>query len=71
MNRKNCWITTLVFTALAAPALIAQQPDTTKKPTVLDAAIITATRVSQAVREVPANVAVLGSTEIQRTAART
>ena len=71
MKQMNCWLTTVVFAALIAPAVAAQRPDTTKKPTVLDAAIITATRVSQAVREVPANVAVLGTAEIQRSAART
>lgn len=71
MKQKNCWLTTVMFAALTARAVAAQQPDTTKKPTVLDAAIITATRVSQSVREVPANVAVLGTADIQRSAART
>ena len=69
MNRLSVALA-LATVALAGPAL-AQQPDTTRKPTVLDAAIITATRVTQVVREVPANVAVLGAPEIQRTAART
>ncbi|MGQ0537758.1 MAG: TonB-dependent receptor [Gemmatimonadaceae bacterium] len=41
------------------------------KPTLLDVSVITATRVSQVVREIPANVAVLGPIEIQRSAART
>ncbi len=62
-----------VFTLPLASAPVAgQRADTTlQKPTVLDAAIITATRVTQVVREVPANIAVLGATEIQRSAART
>ncbi|HJU73600.1 MAG TPA: TonB-dependent receptor [Gemmatimonadaceae bacterium] len=61
-----------LFLTIGSTPLAAQQVDTvTKKPTVLDAAIITATRVSQVVREVPANVAVLGTQDIQRSAART
>lgn len=60
------------LTLVASATARSQRPDTTaKKPTILDAAIITATRVSQAVREVPANVAVLGTADIQRSAART
>jgi len=57
---------------LAAQRTTAQSADTTtKKPTMLDATVITATRVNQVVREVPANIAVLGVPEIQRSAART
>ena len=57
---------------LGSSPVAAQRADTTlQKPTVLDLSIITATRVSQVVREVPANIAVLGTTEIQRSAART
>lgn len=58
---------------LALRPAVAQRRDTTtaKKPTMLDAQVITATRVTQVVREVPANIAVLGTAEIQRSAART
>lgn len=70
LSGRGCAVFGLLLTLAESTA--AQRADTTtKKPTVLDAAIITATRVSQAVREVPANVAVLGTTEIQRSAART
>ncbi|MGQ0641940.1 MAG: TonB-dependent receptor plug domain-containing protein [Gemmatimonadaceae bacterium] len=69
---KTRWLAILIVAAFTAGPLIAQQPDSVaKKPTVLDAAIITATRVSQVVREVPANIVVLGVPEIQRSAART
>jgi outer membrane receptor protein involved in Fe transport len=62
----------LAVALLTGQSLAAQQRDTlTKKPTILDAAVITATRVSQVVREVPANVSVLSTVEIQRSAART
>ncbi len=66
-------LTVLGLLLTLAESTAAQRTDTTtsKKPTMLDAAIITATRVSQSVREVPANVAVLGTPEIQRSAART
>ena len=67
---SGCTVVGLLLTLAGSSA--AQRVDTTtKKPTVLDATIITATRVSQAVREVPANVAVLGTADIQRSAART
>lgn len=59
---------------VSARPLMGQRADTTtasKPPTMLDATVITATRVSQVVREVPANIAVLGVPEIQRSAART
>jgi outer membrane cobalamin receptor len=68
-SRQLLW--SLVLSALAASPLSAQQSDTTRKPTMLDATVITATRVNQVVREVPAHVAVLGTAEIQRSAART
>lgn len=63
----------LVALVVAGRPAIAQRPDTaaSKKTTMLDAQVITATRVNQVVREVPANIAVLGAPEIQRTAART
>ncbi len=68
LHRVCGWFAGLTLCSASA---LAQQPDTTRKPTLLDAAIITATRVTQVVREVPGNVAVLGAPEIQRTAART
>ncbi|MEW5915344.1 MAG: TonB-dependent receptor, partial [Gemmatimonadota bacterium] len=73
MNDTRCqtkgrWLALLCLTP---SVLVAQRPDTTRKPTLLDAAVITATRGSAVVREVPANVAVLGTVEIQRSAART
>jgi outer membrane cobalamin receptor len=66
----------VVLALAAAGPLAAQVPDSTadstakKRVTLLDAAVVTATRTSQAVRDVPANVAVFGTADLQRSAAR-
>jgi outer membrane receptor for ferrienterochelin and colicin len=71
MSRKTSGRLLLLLGCAWSGQAMSQQADTTPRPTLLDATVITATRSSAVVREVPAHISVLGPREIQRTASRT
>lgn len=71
MRRPSGRFLLLVGCVWAGEASGQQADSIVPRPTLLDATVITATRSSAVVREVPAHISVLGPREIQRTASRT